>query len=317
MALSRKIYPVDVVLAGFNLLMAGVWVRGLAEWEYAPVLAAAHVVAAGLPWLFRKADTLSAPVGQLRRIYPMIWLAAFWTEVDLVRRNLHEGSFDAVIIALEESLLGFHPHELWLPQVSSLWLSELLYFSYFMYYLSIILPVAWLWLRGRDPELMDTLLRMMAVYTLCFLLFALMPVDGPRHTGMIFEGPAAQGPFAELVQIVAVEHGESLGAAFPSSHVAGAVTMAWVGWLYLPRWAFWLLAVEAMGVFLSTFYTQAHYAIDSVAGLLLAMVVQVGLLPVTLRFRPMRAGWLAWDGRPDSASDHPRDTAHGTLEEEP
>lgn len=228
----------------------------------------------------------------------MLWLAAFWTEVDLVRRNLHEGSFDAVIIELEQALLGFHPHELWLPRVDSLWLSELLYASYFAYYLSIILPVVWLWLRQRDEALMDALLRMMAVYTICFFIFALMPVDGPRHTGMIFEGAASQGPFARLVQIVAVEHGESLGAAFPSSHVAGAVTMAWVGWLYLPRWAFYLLAVEALGVFLSTFYTQAHYAIDSVAGLILAMAVQLLLVPVTLRFRAPRTGAVTADIQP-------------------
>lgn len=59
--------------------------------------------------------------------------------------------------------------------------------------------------------------------------------------------------------------------------------MAWIGWLYLPRWAFILLAVEALGVFLSTFYTQAHYAIDSFAGLLLALAVQAALVPFVLR----------------------------------
>lgn len=295
MALSRKTYPVDLVLAGFNLAMAGVWAAGIGRWGYAPVLVGVHLIGTGLPWLIRKAGPLSTPVGHLRRIYPMIWLSAFWTEVDLVRRQLHEGSFDAVIIEVEQALLGFHPHELWLPRMDSLWLSELLYFAYFAYYLSIILPVVWLWLRGRDAELMDTLLRMMAVYTVCFFLFALMPVDGPRHTGMVFDGAAAQGPFAQLVQLVAVEHGESLGAAFPSSHVAGAVTMAWVGWLYLPRWAFYLLAVEALGVFLSTFYTQAHYAIDSVAGLVLAVGVQLLLIPVTLRFRAMRTAPAAPD----------------------
>ena len=312
MALSRKTYPVDLVLAGFNLAMAGVWAAGLGRWGYAPVLVGVHLAGAGLPWLIRRAGTLSTPVGHLRRIYPMIWLAAFWTEVDLVRRQLHAGSFDGVIIQLERALLGFHPHEHWLPAMDSLWLSEILYFSYFAYYLSIILPVLWIWLRGRDAELMDTLLRMMAVYTLCFFLFALMPVDGPRHTGMVFDGAASQGPFARLVQLVAVEHGESLGAAFPSSHVAGAVTMAWVGWLYLPRWAFGLLAVEALGVFLSTFYTQAHYAIDSVAGLILALVVQLLLIPVTLRYRAARAATPPPDHRLQGSAAYRTSTEAGS-----
>jgi membrane-associated phospholipid phosphatase len=287
MALSRRVYPVDITLAVFNLLMAAVWVAGLGRWRYVPMLAAVHVVAAGLPWLLSRAPTLSTPVAHLRRVYPLLWLAAFWTEVDLVRRQLHDGSFDAVIIAAEQAIIGVHLHELWMPRMNSLWFSELLHFSYFAYYLSIVLPVAWLWFRRRDEDLMNSLFRMMAVYTICFFLFAIMPVDGPRHTGMIFEGARAEGFFARLVQLVAVEHGESLGAAFPSSHVAAAVTIAWVGWLYFPRPVFVLLVIEAIGVFLSTFYTQAHYAIDSVAGLVLALVVQAALVPFALRL----AGW--------------------------
>lgn len=301
MALSKKTYPVDLTLAAFNVLMAGVWVVGLGRWRYAPLLAAVHLIAAGLPWLLARATTLSMPVAHLRRVYPMLWLAAFWTEVDLVRRQLHGGSFDTAIIAAEQALMGVHLHEIWMPRMNSLWISEPLHFAYFAYYLSIIIPVLWLWLRGRDEALMNSLFRMMAVYTICFFLFALMPVDGPRHTGMVFDGANARGFFAQLVQLVAVEHGESLGAAFPSSHVAGAVTMAWIGWLYFPRWAFGLLAVEALGVFLSTFYTQAHYAIDSFAGLLLALVVQAALVPFALRLADRRSERVAAGSAPRPA----------------
>lgn len=280
--MNGRLYPVDRLLAGFNVVMAAVWLSGMDRWGYAQVLAVVHVAAAALPLLIRRAKMLSGPGRLLRTLYSMVWLMAFWTEVDFVRRLLHDRAHDALIIGLEDSLLGVHPHEVWMPHMHDLWISEILHFAYFAYYLVLTAPVLWLLVRGRQEALMDTLFRLMATLTVCFLFYLLMPVDGPRHTGPVFDGPNARGPFFRLVDIVAIEHGESLGAAFPSSHVAAAVTMAWVARLHLPRWAFRALVLEAVGVFLATFYTQQHYAIDALAGVLLAFILQGVLVPLAL-----------------------------------
>lgn len=282
MAVSGRVYPVDRLLAVFNVIMAAVWLNGVDRWGYGQVLAVVHMVAAGLPLLLRRASTLSGPGRVLRQLYPMVWLMAFWTEVDFVRRLLHDRAYDALIIRLEDSLFGIHLHEVWMPRMHDLWISEILHMAYFAYYFVLAVPVVWLLLRGRQEALMDTLFRLMATLTVCFLFYLLMPVDGPRHTGAVFDGPNARGLFARLVDLVAVEHGESLGAAFPSSHVAASVTVAWVARHHLPRWAFRVLALEAVGVFLATFYTQQHYAIDALAGVLLALVLQGLLVPLAL-----------------------------------
>lgn len=282
MAVIGRAYPVDGVLAIYNLVMALIWMNGAGAWAVAPWLVVAHLAAAGLPWLLRRARSLSRPVRLLRRFYPLLWLAVFWTEVDLVRRHLHDGANDGFVIALERSLIGVHLHEVWMPRMHDLWLSEALHFSYFAYYVALAVPILWLARRRRPEDLFTALFRMMTVFVACFILFGLFPVDGPRHTGIAFDGPNAAGFFARLVDVVAREHGEALGAAFPSSHVAGAVTMAWIARLHLPRWAFRVLAVEAIGVFLATFYTQQHYAIDAVAGLLLAVAIQGLVVPAVL-----------------------------------
>ena len=283
MSSDRSTYPVDTLLSAFNLVMAGIWLTGAAAWEYAPVLGAAHAVAAALPWLLRRMEKPSPPVWVLRRLYPMLWLLAFWIEVDLVRRQLGDTAYDAWVVALEDAVLGIHLHEIWMPNMHALWFSELMYAAYFGYYLTLVLPVLWLLARRSDGVLMDALFRMMATFTVCFLLYALWPVDGPRHVGPFFDAPDAQGLFYSLVDFVAVKNGTSLGAAFPSSHVAGAVTVAWVARLYMPRWAFWVLSLEAAGVFLSTFYTQQHYAIDAVAGVMVAVVIQGLAIPMARR----------------------------------
>lgn len=284
MAVNMKTYPVDRLLAAFNLAMAAIWLMGSTRWDYAPILVGVHLAAAGLPWLIRTATLPAAPlVRLLRKVYPMIWLAAFWSEVDLLRRALHETPNDAVVLAAEEALLGGHLHLVWMPRMHELWISEIFYFSYFAYYLALVVPVLWLVIHASHDELMDALFRVMATFTACFLFYAFWPVDGPHFTGSIFDGPNGRGVFARLVDFVAIQHGQAMGAAFPSSHVAGAFTMAWVAWLYLPRWGFRILAVEAVGVFLSTVYTQQHYAIDALAGVVTALLVQTLMVPVVLR----------------------------------
>ena len=283
MTTHRSTYPVDTLLSAFNLLMAGIWLTGVAAWAYAPVLVVVHAAAAALPWLLRRMETPSRPVWALRRLYPMVWLLAFWTEVDLVRRQLGDGAHDAWVVALEDAVLGIHLHEIWMPNMHSLWFSELMYAAYFGYYLTLVLPVLWLLARRSDEVLMDALFRMMATFTVCFVLYALWPVDGPRQVAPFFDGPNARGVFYRLVDFVAVQNGMSLGAAFPSSHVAGVVTVAWVARRYMPRWAFWILSLEAAGVFLSTFYTQQHYAIDAVAGVMVAVAVQGLAVPMARR----------------------------------
>lgn len=286
--MNGRIYPVDRLLAGYNLAMAVIWWVALPVWRWAVLLMAAHAMATGLPWLLRRATRLSRPVRQLRLLYPLAWLLVFWTEVDLVRRSLHSGAHDAFVLSLEQRLLGMHPDAIWMAHMHQLWFSEILYGSYLCYLLVLVIPALWLALHSRHDDLMATFFRMMVTFSVCFLLFALFPVDGPQHTGHVFDGPNQYGFFASLVTLVARGNGESLGAAFPSSHVAGAVTMAWIARLYLPRWAFYVLAAEAVGVFLSTFYTQQHYAIDAIAGALLALVIQGSVVPALLAARRQR-----------------------------
>ena len=78
--------------------------------------------------------------------------------------------------------------------------------------------------------------------------------------------PGADGVFHNLVQI-AHDAGERPTAAFPSSHIGASVVLLW---LVREVRAYWLLAI--LGVlttlmFFATFYIQAHYAIDAIAGI--------------------------------------------------
>lgn len=288
MALNhRGIAPVDRLLAVFNLIMAAVWVALLDARPAAPWLCLAHGSAAALPWLIGRARRpLAPPVLVLRQAYPLLWLLVFWTEVDFVRHALHTASHDALISALDVAVFGTALHSVAQPLLPSLWISEPLHFSYFAYYATIPLPLLVLALRRRTAAFDEAMFRLLLTFTTCFLAYALFPVDGPQRFGRFFDGPQADGFWYGIVHVVN-STGGALGAAFPSSHVAGAVTVAYLGWSFLSRPLAVLLTVQAAGVFLATFYTQYHYAIDSVAGLLVALVVQLWLAPAL----------LGWQGR--------------------
>ncbi|NNG17195.1 MAG: phosphatase PAP2 family protein [Gemmatimonadales bacterium] len=88
-----------------------------------------------------------------------------------------------------------------------------------------------------------------------------------------------EGFWYQLVK-QAHDSGDSLGTAFPSSHVAGSVTIAYLAWRWLPRGWAWLIALETVGVCFATVYTQNHYAIDALGGLVWATVLQVVAVPL-------------------------------------
>ncbi len=67
--------------------------------------------------------------------------------------------------------------------------------------------------------------------------------------------------------------GDSVGTAFPSSHCAGAVAAALLSrGHFRPRTAH-LMALWAGLIVVATIHTNNHYAIDSLAGCLLALLI--------------------------------------------
>jgi membrane-associated phospholipid phosphatase len=278
---ASAIAPVDRLLAWFNAFMAVAWASAVGESGAAPWLCAAHATAAGLPWLIVRAGEMGPVVAALRHTYPLLWLPAFWLEIDPLRRALHDVTHDNLVRALDTGLTGVPLHTTWMPAMPFAWLSEPLHFAYFIYYLTIVAPLVVLALRRRS-DAGEAVFRIMLTYVVCFASYALFPVDGPHHLETMYRGPTADGFWYGIVHGIN-DAGGSLGAAFPSSHAAGAVTIACIGAFYFRRWVAVLLAVQATAVVLATFYTQYHYAIDAFAGAALALVLQILIAPALLR----------------------------------
>ncbi len=150
-------------------------------------------------------------------------------------------------------------------------LSELLHASYLSYYALIFVPPAVLWLKGRRSDFSGTLFALTVVYALCFAVYVIFPVDGPRFLRGASAAPA--GHIRSLVMAL-LASGSSRGTAFPSSHVAASV-VASVCALRFQRPVGIVVALLTAGICIGAVYGGYHYAVDIVAGLLTGAVALI------------------------------------------
>ncbi|NIR43572.1 MAG: phosphatase PAP2 family protein [Gemmatimonadetes bacterium] len=287
---------VDRLAAVYNAVLAVVWAILIPQWSLAALLFLVHAAAAAMPVLLRRTpQRLTRPVRILRDIYPLLWITAWWIELDSIRRLLHDANFDRVIGELDRAIFGTHLDQIFLPSLNDLWFSELMYLAYFVYYLTVIVPLLYALLWGTAAMKRDMTFRVVLIYVACFVVYIAFPVDGPHWLTEHFQGPHQAGLFYRIEQLLQ-SGGAALGCSFPSSHVAASTTMAILGFRWLSKPAAYALTVGAVGVIVSTVYTQNHYAIDSVAGIIWAFWIQWTVAPALIHWWECRRGAAAAAG---------------------
>jgi membrane-associated phospholipid phosphatase len=198
--------------------------------------------------------------------------ALFYSEVEILNHLFHSGRmFDPWIQSFEERLFGSEPSR----DLARRWpipiLGEYLHLGYFSYY--FLAPTLAFTLRfRRSYAAYQCAIACVALsFYLSFIIFILMPVAGPYYS---FTPPDVNQVGIILPRFVRwlLNHGSSVGAAFPSSHVAVSVTV----WIMAMRYHSKLSVIYAFlvpALALGTIYGGYHYATDVMAGLLLASLV--------------------------------------------
>ena len=175
---------------------------------------------------------------------------------------------DAIVSHWEALVFPSDPSRTLAIQLHFTWLSEILHLCYVSYYALIYVPPALLWLRGERVAFAQTVLALVIVYAVCFGIFVLFPVDGPRYV----HGPAS-GPAGVIRSFVLqlLERGSAQGTAFPSSHVAASV-VAGICALRFDRGVGALVVLLTAGLTVGAVYGGFHYGVDAVAGLITGLL---------------------------------------------
>ncbi len=225
----------------------------------------------------------SAALAFLRHFYPILLFTGFYRETGLLNTMIVGNYLDPFFIRLEEQLFGCQPSldlMRWLPCLA---VSELLYASYFCFYVMVVGVGLALYVqdKGRFAHYISIVAF---VFYACYLAFIFLPAAGPslfwtegprslRAHGLPAwqpEFPAAvqRGPFFQLMKLI-YRSFELPGGAFPSSHVAVAICTALFSWRYLPRIRHIHVVVVVLLCF-ATVYCRYHYVVDVVAGVAVA-----------------------------------------------
>ena len=223
------------------------------------------------------------------RVVAQMGLLSWWYP-DTYELNRIFPCYDHLFAAYDQQLFGFQPALTFSQSWSHPVVSELLELGYVSYF-PMIAAVTVFCYFCRYEQLQRTIFIIMGSFFLFYVIFIFLPVAGPQYyyPAVGFD-QIAQGVFPNLGnyfethqellptpgwedglfhRLVVDAHaaGERPTAAFPSSHVGIAVVLLWLAWRLNGRWLFWVLVPLAVLMFFATFYIQAHYVIDALAGL--------------------------------------------------
>lgn len=223
----------------------------------------------------------------LRHFYPVLLYIGFFRETGELNQMFASGFLDPIFIRLDEQLFGAQPSLAFMQNLPYRQASEVFYASYFSYYLMITGGGLALYLRNRH-EFFHYLSVVSFVFYVCYFTYIFTPVTGPRVFFRVIDGyelptdvrpevvpefPAAvqAGPMFRLMAWI-YDNFEASGAAFPSSHVAVAITTLCFSFRYLRRIRFAHLVMVVL-LCLSTVYCRYHYVVDVAAGIATAAVL--------------------------------------------
>ncbi len=261
-SLWRGFTAIDLATAAYVAVATGAVLlsfgaEGIHGW---PWILTAHALIAALVLLAPRARN-AGPLGRfLGDWYPMLLLPALYGEIGVL--TLSAGfQNDLLIQRLETWVFGSQISYRWIRESPNVVASWLLHACYLAYYPILYASPFALWMAGRRDASRHTIFAVMATFYLCYVAFLFFPVAGPRYAFDLAHNPATDvGPARFAAWLL--DRGDSWGAAFPSSHVAASVV--------------------ATGI-----YGQFHYAVDALAGLIVAALM-LGVMQTAEATEPQR-----------------------------
>jgi membrane-associated phospholipid phosphatase len=154
------------------------------------------------------------------------------------------------------------------------WLTDgasLFYVSY--YFIPFGMCIA-LWVQHRWKDFDDLAFGLIATLLLSYAGYFVFPTTGPRVPPEVEVQVLGGGTFSARVRDFLRAAEVNQLDAFPSGHTALSLVYLGYGWRMFPSWKVRIpLAASVVGIIFATVYLSLHYAIDLLAGGLLALSI--------------------------------------------
>ena len=249
-------------------MLTVLWGRAVPGW---PAIVTAHVALCVVLMWMRRRTPLAPPLSVALDWHPLALFPILYKEVQLLAAAVGDWRLTAVVSAAEERLFGGQPSLYLSERLSVVAVSEYLHFCYLAYLVLIPGVAAYWYLTKRRAAFHELMLLLAIVMFGSYFVFILWPVDSPFYRFDLLGPPLAGHVFFDLVHFVS-SRGGARGGAFPSAHAAGAMVLWLVAFRYQRRLAI-LLTPMIAGLIVATVYGRFHYALDTIAGVGLALTV--------------------------------------------
>ena len=236
------------------------------------------------------------------RIAAQLALLSWWYP-DTYEFNRMFLNLDHIFAGYEQAVFGCQPALTFAQEWSNPVWSELMHLGYSSYFPLIVL-VTLFYFFCRYDQFNRTAFIILTAFFIYYVIFIFLPVAGPQyyylavgadkiaagifpnlghyfadHQEMVTLPGWKDGFFYDLV-IKAHEAGERPTAAFPSSHVGITTVLMLLAWFSRSRRLFFVMLPLFLLMCLATFYIQAHYVIDVLAGLVSGIVIYTALFAI-------------------------------------
>ncbi len=203
----------------------------------------------------------------IRSYYPILLYLYFFESVALTNRAFFHDWLDPFFMNIDYALFGYLPSMEWGMRFDSIWIKELLHFAYFCYYPMIVgLPVLFYF---KNRKALDEMVFVLSfVFYICYFIFSWLPVIGGRFVpiAMQWTEQADGGVFTALMAYIYTQS-PHLGGAFPSSHIAVALTLSLMAWRHFRAVGYVFLCITFF-LAIATVYCHYHWFIDAVFGII-------------------------------------------------
>jgi membrane-associated phospholipid phosphatase len=182
--------------------------------------------------------------------------------------------FDATMAAADLNWFGsFVPawrHLLGRPN----WLTDAASAFYVSYYFIPFGMCIALWVQRRWKDFDDLAFALITTLLLTYVGYFFVPTTGPRVPLELELQVLGGGTFSARVRDFLRAAEVNQLDAFPSGHTALSLVYLGYGWNLFPNWKIRIpLAISVFGIIFATVYLSLHYAVDLIAGALLALSV--------------------------------------------
>ncbi len=199
---------------------------------------------------------------------------------------IHHGKdYDQLLIAIDRALFKINPTE-WLAHLSNAYLTEVLQIAYSLFYVFFIAAGVELYRRQNLSQFRYFRFTIVYGFFLSYIGYFFLPAVGPRFTLHDFSRTDIELPGLLLTQYLrwfinicesirpGVTNSIAIAAAqrdvFPSGHTMMTLVTVILAYRYCLRIRHWL-CIAGVLLIIATVYLRYHYAIDLLAGALLAL----------------------------------------------